>query len=145
MINKIDYTIRLGDLRIKPMFKHLLLRDARSEKISGVDSSYSTTSYSIYTPILRFNFQLTAKSALQLGFQGFPAGLAYKYVDRIDKTKNFHQWDLVFMFSNRSDYWGYNIANQIGFQRTSKEFDNSTMSALNRTDSRVFFDLVIGY
>jgi hypothetical protein len=140
MVNKIDYTIRLGDLRIKPMFKHLLLRDAKSED----DSSYSITSYSIYTPILRLNFGLTAKSSVQLGFQGFP-GLGYKFIDRVDDTKNFHQWDLVFMFTNRSDYWGYNIANQIGFQRTSKEFDDSSMSSLNRTDSRIFFDLVIGY
>jgi len=159
MVNKVDYTVRAGELRLRPMFKHLLYRRTSKERVnswSGEQEWSEALEYRILTPILRVDYHLTPKSSVQLGFQGFPFWrYSYKDLiasDRVDDdgvaladTKSFKQWDLVFMMTNRSDYWGYNVANQIGYARTSKNFDDETQEARDERSSRVFFDIIIGY
>ena len=73
MVNKADYTIRIGELSIRPMFKHLLLRrHSKAEEAEETDGSGDLESFSIYSPILRTKLTLTSKSDLQVAFQGFP-------------------------------------------------------------------------
>jgi hypothetical protein len=150
MINKIDYTLRLGKLDIKPMFKHLLLRERsdRVEKVNGagelVIGTGNIRSFSIYTPILRIRYDLTTKSNLQLGFQGFPFW-QYRSVDRVDKSQDFDEWNLVFMMSNRSDYYGFALASQFGWTKTSRTYDDKVNSALDLDNSSIFFDIIAGF
>ena len=73
MVNRFDYTISAGNLNIRPMFKHLFLRD-HSSVLEDATGDGSIRSFSIYAPIVRTRFDLTAKSNLQLGFQGFLSG-----------------------------------------------------------------------
>jgi len=157
MVNKVDYTIRAGALRVRPMFKHLLYRRASDNELARRDTLRDPAtgetkivkgepfeSYSLYTPILRVDYSLTPKSSLQLGFQGLPFW-RYRRTDRIDDIQSFKQWDVIFMMSSRSDYWGYNAVNQIGYARTSKNFDDESMRTADERNSRIFFDIVVGY
>ena len=144
MVNKIDYTVRLGDsFRIRPMFKHLLVRETSDKYEEEFDGPIASTS--IYAPIVRFQYLMTPKSFFQLGYQGLPFW-KYRFNDRVDDSKDFKEWNLVIMMTNRSDYWGYNVANQFGYQRTVREFDDDLVAGgLDRGNSRLFFDIVVGY
>jgi hypothetical protein len=143
LVNKVDYTIRAGNISIKPMFKHLLLRE-HSQKLDRDLGQGSTRSFSIYTPILRTRFDLTNKSNLQLGFQGLPFW-RYTKVDRVDESQNFKEWTTVFMLTNRSDYYGFALSTQIGWETTRREYDDETNAALNRNSSTLFFDVLAGF
>ena len=143
MVNRLDYTINAGNLNIRPMFKHLFLREYSSILEDATDDG-SIRSFSIYAPIVRTRFDLTAKSNLQLGFQGFPFW-RHTYLDRKDKSDNFKEWTLVLMMSNRSDHYGYSLASQFGFIRTSREYDDATRASDSFDNSRLFFDIVAGF
>ena len=143
MVNKVDYTIRAGNVTVKPMFKHLLLRE-HSQKLDRETGKGSTRSFSIFTPILRTRLDLTNKSYLQLGFQGLPF-LRYTSMDRVDSSKDFKQWTTVFMLTNRSDYYGFALSTQIGWETTRREYDDESNAALNRNSSTLFFDVLAGF
>jgi len=51
----------------------------------------------------------------------------------------------VLMMSNRSDHYGYNLASQFGFIRTSREYDDATRASDSFDNSRLFFDIVAGF
>ena len=143
MVNKIDYTIRAGNITVKPMFKHLLLRE-HSQKLDKETGKGGTRSFSIFTPILRTRLDLTNKSYLQLGFQGLPFW-RYTSMNRVDSSQDFKQWTTVFMLTNRSDYYGFALSTQIGWETTRREYDDETNAALNRNSSTLFFDVLAGF
>ncbi len=143
MVNKIDYTVRAGNVSVKPMFKHLLLRE-HSQKLDREVGAGSIRSFSIFTPILRTRFDLTSKSYLQLGFQGFPFW-RYTKIDRVDNAQNFKEWTTVFMLTNRSDYYGFALSSQFGWETTRREYDDEGNAALNRNNSTLFFDVITGF
>ncbi len=149
LVNKVDYTLRLGDsFKIRPMFKHLLFRETSDNHEKAIKEATgekkAIRSTSVYTPILRTDYHFTPKFFIQLGFQGFPFW-RYRFKDRVDEINDFKQWDLVVMMTNRSDYWGYSIASQFGYARTNRKFDDEAQGALSERNSRIFFDLVGGY
>ena len=143
MVNKADYTISAGNLTVRPMFKHLLLRlhsDAQEEATGDGD----IRSFSILAPIMRTRFDLTPRSNLQLGFQGFPFW-RHRNIDRVDDRDDFKQWTLVLMMSNRSDHYGYNLASQFGIMKTEREYDDASRASDSFDNSRLFFDIVAGF
>ena len=142
MVNKVDYTIRLGDLSIRPMFKHLLLR--RHSQAEEVDGNGSQESFSIYSPILRTKLLLTSKSDLQVAFQGFPFW-KYRRNDRVDDLESFKEWTFLVMMSNRSDQYGFNLGSQFGWMKTSREYDAQSRKIDDRDNSRIFLDIVAGW
>ncbi|MEE2659871.1 MAG: hypothetical protein VX733_15290 [Candidatus Latescibacterota bacterium] len=143
VVNKVDYTIRAGDLNIKPMFKHLTLREHSSE-LDDVTGKGSIRSFTIFTPILRTRYNLTQRSNLQLAFQGFPFW-KYRKLDHVDETQDFKEWTIIFMMSNRSDHYGYNLASQFGWMKTSRTHDDESLQALDMDNSRLFFDVIAGF
>ena len=143
MVNKADYTIQVGNLSIRPMFKHLLLRQHSDAKKDATGDGL-IESFSIYAPILRTRFDLTPKSNLQLGFQGFPFW-RHTSKDRVEERNDFKEWTLVLMMSNRSDHYGYNLASQFGYMRTDRKYDDDSRGADNFDNSRIFFDIVAGF
>ena len=143
MVNKADYTISAGNLTIRPMFKHLLLREHSDaqERATGKGSIRST---STWAPIIRTRYDLTAKSNLQLGLQGLPFW-RHRHTDRVDEREDFKEWTLVLMMSNRSDHYGYNLSSQFGLIKTDRKFDDETRAADSFDNSRLFFDIVAGF
>ena len=143
MVNKLDYTIKMGNLEIRPMFKHLLLRE-HSEAQKRATGKGSIQSFSIHTPILRTRFDFTQKSNLQVAFQGFPFW-KHSLIDRADETLDTREWNLIVMMSNRSDHYGFNIASQFGFKKVNREFTHESRKDDSFNTSLVFFDIVAGY
>ena len=143
LVNKVDYTIRAGNLTIRPMFKHLLLRE-HSDKLKEETGKGSIESFSIYTPLVRTRYNLTPKTSLQLGFQGFPFW-RYRKLDRADKIEDYNEWNLVLMMSNQSDHYGYNLASQFGFLKVSREYDDESRSGDDFDTSSLFFDIIAGF
>jgi hypothetical protein len=149
MVNKADYDIPLGNLKIKPMFKHLLLwkNSQRLEELTRTDSSAGDGrlhSVSKWSPIVRIRYELTSKSNLQLGFQGFPF-LRYHETDRVDDLQTFREWTTVLMMSNRSDHYGYAIATQFGMIKTDREYEEKTRESDDFNSTKMFFDVVAGF
>ncbi|MEW6754297.1 MAG: hypothetical protein AB1505_25435 [Candidatus Latescibacterota bacterium] len=143
VVNKVSYTLQLGNVSVRPMFKHLLLRK-HSDLLDEATGEGDLLSYSIYSPILRSKYEITDKSSLEMGFQGFPFW-EYRYIDRVDESQDFSEWTFLVMMTNRSDYYGYNVASQFGWMRTSQDYDDATMAARDVANSRIFFDIVAGF
>lgn len=143
LVNKVSYTLRLGNVTVRPMFKHLLLRK-HSDKLDKATGQGNILSYSIYSPIVRNKYELTDKSSLEMGFQGFPFW-KFRHTDRVDPSQDFSEWTFLAMMTNRSDYYGYNLASQFGWMRTARDYDDATMKALDVANSRIFFDIVAGF
>lgn len=143
MVNRIDYTINAGNLTIRPMFKHLLLKQT-SEALEEATGDGDVENTSTWAPLLRTRYDLTPKTNLQLGFQGLPFW-KHRSTDRVDERNDFKEWTLVFMMTNRSDHYGYNVSSQFGYIRTSRDFDDPTRIADSFENSRLFFDIVAGF
>jgi len=143
LVNKVSYTLRLGNLSVRPMFKHLLLRK-HSDQLSEQTGQGNILAYSIYSPILRSKYEVTDKSSLEMGFQGFPFW-EFRHTDRVDKSEDFSEWTFLVMMTNRSDYYGYNLASQFGWQHSARDYDDKTMDALDVSSSKIFFDIVAGF
>jgi hypothetical protein len=93
---------------------------------------------------MRTRFDLTSKSNVQLGFQGFPFW-RYTKIDRVDSAQDFKEWTIIFMLTNRSDYYGFALSSQFGWETTRREFDDESNAALNRNHSTLFFDIIAGF
>ena len=143
MVNKVDYTLSAGNLEVRPMFKHLLLRNHSSLQKDKTGAG-SIESFSIVAPIVRTRFDLTPKSNIQFGFQGLPF-LRYRNIDRVNDANSFNEWTMVLMMSNRSDHYGYNLASQFGIIKEDREFTDETRQADSYSNSRLFFDIVAGF
>ena len=143
MVNKADYTINAGNLSVRPMFKHLFLR-RHSDALKEETGKGSIESFSIFTPIIRTRLDLTPKSNLQLGVQGLPFW-RHRRLDRVDDMEDWKEWNLVFMLSNRSDHYGFNVASQFGFIKTNREFTDASREGDNFDSTRIFFDIVSGF
>ena len=65
-------------------------------------------------------------------------------MNRVDSSQDFKQWTTVFMLTNRSDYYGFALSTQIGWE-TTDEYDDETNAALNRNSSTLFFDVLAGF
>ena len=137
------HTNRCSAVHTKPVRTHLLLRE-HSSVLEEATGAGSIRSFSIFAPILRTRFDLTPKSNLQLGFQGFPFW-KHTSIDRVDSRNDFKEWTLVLMMSNRSDHYGYNLASQFGFIKTNREFDDDTRASDGFNNSRLFVDIVAGF
>ncbi|HJP29732.1 MAG TPA: hypothetical protein QGF95_04165 [Candidatus Latescibacteria bacterium] len=143
MVNRVDYTVNAGNLTIRPMFKHLLLRE-HSDALDRATGDGLVRSTSTWAPLIRTRYDLTPKSNLQLGFQGFPFW-RHRHIDRVDERDGFKEWTLVLMMTNRSDHYGYNVSSQFGFIQTDRKFDDETRAADSFDNSRLFFDIVAGF
>ena len=73
MVNRLDYTINAGNLNIRPMFKHLLLREHWSVlEDAGDEDNGIIESYSIYAPIVRTRFRPDGQVQSATGISGLP-------------------------------------------------------------------------
>jgi hypothetical protein len=143
MVNKASYTLQAGNLNVRPMFKHLLIRESSSE-LDRATADGRIQSYSIYSPVLRAKYRLTDKSTAEMGFQGFPFW-KYNFADRRDRINNYEEWTVLTMMTNHSDYYGYNLASQFGWMKTRRSYDDPSKAALNMDNTKLFFDIVAGF
>ena len=111
LVTRADYTWRLRDLTVMPMFKFLTEHKLRP---SSGRRPFLHTRHLI--PILRIDYGLTPSTVFRVGIQGFPflkerfRNVAWPFV-RYDATSQ------VFLFQNRGNYSGYDVSLNMGFRR----------------------------
>jgi len=151
---RIDYTLKLGKLTIMPMVKHLMLKRS-SDRIER-ETGKAIEEWTQFAPILRVDYKLTPNTTIRFGQQGFRLAffkstkwrqlLAFKYRDKVSPYNDRSETDMLFMVSNLSDYWGYKIAANVGFQRKSIEYSDEERAKLeNARYTRYFISVVVGY
>jgi hypothetical protein len=121
LINKADYTVRLGNFRIQPRIKNEFRRE------TPVLKNDSPRKENMLLFLLVTKFPILKKSEIELGteFSMFrqlqeptPAGLQDDYEELIGALQ----------LTNRGDYFGYKLTTQIGM-RVGRKFGEKTTTA----------------
>ena len=121
LINKADYTVRLGNFRIQPRIKNEFRRE------TPVLKNDSPRKENMLLFLLVTKFPILKKSEIELGteFSMFrqlqeptPAGLQDDYEELIGALQ----------LTNRGDYFGYKLTTQIGM-RVGRKFGEKTTAA----------------
>ncbi len=148
LVNKTDYPIDRGRLRIHPMFKHLFKWVDRSDRRRPLESWHQIA------PIVRVDLQLTEQTAVQFGQQGLGIPftrtlfkpLAFHQIDRVDATRDHRSMDSVLMFTVHSDYQGYQVVSNTGLQRRHEVYSDPVVARTRDGGYFGFFiTLIAGY
>ena len=116
VVSKADYTWRRGSLSVEPKFKARFLHE-------GADSDDDPRrSFVDLIPIVEAYYRLTANTQFMAGLQGLPL-LPYKHWDRADDTGTYTQTDYLAMARMDSEYFGRQLSYFLGYQRTSRKYD----------------------
>ena len=118
MMNKIDYTWRIGRLTVRPQFKHLYYRSTSPDR--QLPSSQSRQ----VRPILRADYELTPRTELKTGVQGFPFW-PEKTAYAARPENHYKRLTYTAMIQNRSNYLGYDLVLLMGTYRTEVEYTGS--------------------
>ena len=135
MMNKIDYTWRRGRLTVLPQFKHIYSRSTSPER--HLPSSQSRQ----VIPILRADYELTPRTELKTGIQGFPFWRE-KTTYAVRPESQYTRLTYTAMIQNRSNYLGYDLVLLMGTYRSEIRYTGS-----NRPGNgflRYFFRVFIG-
>jgi hypothetical protein len=115
LMGRADYTWKVGDLTIKPMFKFMT---ERKMVPSSGRRPFLHTQHLI--PILRMDYRFSPTTVLRVGVQGFPflkeqfRNVAWPF-NRYDATSQ------VVLLQNRGNYSGYDLSLNLGFQRIHRD------------------------
>ena len=135
MMNKIDYTWRRGRLTVRPQFKHLYYRSTSPER--QLPSSQSRQ----VIPILRADYEITPRTELKTGIQGFPfwrEKTTYAVRPESQRTRLTY----TAMIQNRSNYLGYDLVLLMGTYRIEYQYTGSARPGSGSL--QYFFRVFIG-
>jgi hypothetical protein len=150
MVNKIDYSWRLWNrLTIMPMFKHRIEKQIDRKIIEGTERENVLRDNQWIMPILRIDFEFTPKTIIRGGFQGISiAGsdlLMNRYRNRINPEASFNEEIFMITVTNASDYGGYKLQFNLGYQQIRTRFLAETAQNKNRDFSRIFVRVIAGW
>ena len=143
MINKADYTLRIGDLIVLPKVKSMYVREKHTEREKGGRNEISGILF------LMLRYPLTKGMELQIGFEGTrfvnwmdraewvgPKVFAARYIGEYVGD----YWGQVYalQFSNRTEYLGYQLATNMGFRFERKGFEAGKETTSTTVFARVY-------
>lgn len=154
VVNKIDYKIKLREnLMLIPQLKHRWEIKYKKFTTAEKDTFYHNQ---WIMPIIRFDYFFTPKTVIRWGFQGFSfKGInknlndgdlfVYRYRDKLNPANSTNDRIFMIMVSNASDYGGYKLQFNIGYQSIKKTFIDENVAFKNKTYSRFFVKIVAGF
>ncbi len=152
MVNRADYTFRLGPWTATPQYKLLTL--VETENLKG-SASLARRRQSFSAPILKVDYALGKGSKVRFGQQGFRFGfadvfanrnaLAFRFRDRTNPSESFARSDTVLMLQTFSSYWGRSVWAMVGIHRTTLEFESEDRRFQSNRFNRLFVELVSGF
>ena len=161
MINKLDYSFRLGRWNILPQFKRMTLIEQENPKAG---SKVVRRSVSWTAPILRVDFQATPKTIIRFGQQGLRTpwlnrlfdnlglhkerarnALAFQFRDKGNPRESFSSSDAVLLVQTKSAYFGYEVISSVGFHRRQSESRDKESRLRNEKLNRFFVTVVGAY
>ena len=144
-VNRADYRWQWRKLTIHPMYKNLWQRVT----LGSLDRPLISTVQS--APILRLDYAFNDELVLQVGQQGFrlralgiERQLAFRSIDKVDKTQSFSSTDFMIMFTIRGDYLSNKVTANTGIHRQRMEFDEAETGE-KRKLTRLFVEVVTGF
>ena len=108
-------------------------------------------------PIIRFNYKITDKTQLRMGYQGFSTKniwsklddkgvLSYRYRDFKDPKNDFNKQIFLGTLANHTQYGGYELWLQVGFQTETVRYVDPDVAALNDSENiKIIIEVVAGY
>ncbi len=154
IVNKADYKIKLTEnLVLIPQLKHRWEIKYKKFAAAEKDTLYHNQ---WLMPIIRFDYFFTPKTVIRWGFQGFSfKGIneklndgdlfVYRYRDRLNPANSTNDRIFMVMVSNASDYGGYKLQFNIGYQSVKKTYIDESVSSKNRSYSRFFVRIIAGF
>ena len=116
MVNRIDYTWRIGRLSIQPKFKFQMIRFVDQEQDRVMRMEYETM------PILQLTLPMMRRTTARLGIQGW-GPLPYRFRNNARALDNFERRTLMATITNSSRYFGYDLYTIVGLHRDARTFD----------------------
>ncbi|MFC1682598.1 hypothetical protein ACFL0G_00100 [Candidatus Zixiibacteriota bacterium] len=145
-VHKIDYTLKpLPKLTISPQFKY------RWEwgQVDPTNGEAETWVHQYWVmPILRVDYELTPRTVFRAGLQGDPFWLndkvfVHRFRNKLNKSKSQNARIFKIMLTNGSDYFGYKVYFNAGFEMQRISFlENEDDS---EDYSRVFVRVLAGW
>ncbi|PJA51871.1 MAG: hypothetical protein CO167_11680 [Candidatus Marinimicrobia bacterium CG_4_9_14_3_um_filter_48_9] len=157
---KISYRIPLNE-SMDILLQYKRREEKREEKFRDANTNLFVTDlrydrrWSI--PIIRFNYKMTEKTQLRLGYQGFSTKnihdklddkgvFAYRYRDFKDANNDFNKQIFLGTIANHTQYGGYELWLQVGFQTETVRYVEPAIAALKDSENiKIIVEVVAGY
>lgn len=138
LVNKVAYTKQLGNFVFSPGIKFRLYKK-QYETFENPRDHYLMT-----IPLVTFKYNVSPRTAITLGFQGF-AGLETTYTDYVLDRNSYKQKNTLFVIENVSSYFGFDIQGSAGFQYEQVAFDETVRKFEEYKSSSLFIRVWLGY
>ncbi len=117
LVLKADYTSYMGNFIFTPMIKYMRQKKTKTgPRVTLLDEYH-------LIPILRMDYQLTPRTAIRAGIQGFPF-FKQRYRNLAVYGEDYDGKNYLLMLENVSDYSGYKFRTEIAYKREYREFVN---------------------
>ena len=97
-----------------------------------------------FVPIVKARYTVTPRTELWLGMQGFP-GVPMQVDDRADGFNSRDEKVWVAQVTNRSPYLGYDVAMNLGFMLTNRDYDLASREIDDMNVASVYMRAILGY
>ena len=95
-------------------------------------------------PMLKVQYRLTQRTDLWFGMEGLP-GLPMRIDDRADGFNSVEERSTVLQMTNRSPYFGYQAAMNLGVRTRSRRFDDPLRASENWDTTTIFMNVILGF
>ena len=138
MVNRIDYTWRIGRLSIQPKFKFQMIRFVDQEQDRVMRMEYETM------PILQLTLPMMRRTTARLGIQGW-GPLPYRFRNNARALDNFERRTLMATITNSSRYFGYDLYTIVGLHRDARNFDAPARQVADFDSLAFFVRALVGF
>ena len=139
MVARAEYVRELADRwQVIAQAKGLVLRRTRESLIVDLANEWT------FIPILKATYHITPRTHLWLGTQGLP-GLPLRKEDLADGRDSYEEVVRVVQLTNRSPYFGYNIATNLGVKWTRREYGDSARQREDLDIASAFLRVILGF
>ena len=95
-------------------------------------------------PLMKVQYLLTDRTRVWLGFEGLP-GLPLRVKDRAEGRNSLKEESRVLQLTNRSPYFGYDIAMNLGIRSRTRKYSDPSRVAENLEETALFMLVVMGF
>ena len=139
VVARAEYVRELSDRwQVIAQAKGLRLRRTRQSLIVDLADEWT------FIPILKTSYHITPRTHLWLGTQGLP-GLPLRKEDLADGRDSYEEGVRVVQLTNRSPYFGYNIATNLGVKWTRREYGDPARQREDLDITSAFLRVILGY
>ena len=139
LVNKADYTYRIGEKwELEAQLKLQFLKQKQRT------SPFPLHHERILLPILKVGYWLTPRTVIRGAMEGIP-GQDFSHTDLADDRESYEQRTYTIFFTNRSRYFGYNLATSAGLVFERWDYIDPFRVSEEYDSSKVFFQVILGY